>query len=132
MALSPLKPTSERAVITTATPQTSRTYSFDFDTGAVGGIINGEDAMRQAIRKAVATARWRFLIYNGDYGCEIDDIVTEDPSDSEIERVITEALLADDRISDVNSFEISRDGDIVYVSFYVVTVEGAFEMEVTT
>lgn len=135
MALSPLRPAEERAVEVAPTPQPSRTYALNFDTGEVGGMIDGEAAIRQAIRKAIVTARFRYLVYGYEhlYGCELEDLIGQDlPIDllnAEIPRVISESLLVDDRISDVYNFTISREGDGLFVSFFVDTTAGTLEIE---
>lgn len=137
MALSPLRPPEERAVEVAPTPQPSRTYAFDFATGEVGGMIDGEAAIRQAIRKAVMTARFRYLIYGAEhlYGCELEDLIGQDVPiellNAEIPRLISEALLVDDRITDVYNFTITREGDGLYVSFFVDTADGTLREEVT-
>jgi hypothetical protein len=43
---------------------------------------------------------------------------------SELPRVITEALIYDERISEVRDFDIEQQGDSATVSFTVVTIEG--------
>ncbi|WP_188068968.1 DUF2634 domain-containing protein [Brevibacillus brevis] len=136
MALSPLRPSEERAVEVMPTPQPSRTYALNFDTGEVGGMIDGESAIRQAIRKAIVTARFRYLIYGFEhlYGCELEDLIGQDLPiellNAEIPRVISEALLVDDRITDVYNFTLSREGDGLYVSFFADTAEGTLREEV--
>ncbi|WP_337102561.1 DUF2634 domain-containing protein [Paenibacillus sp. YIM B09110] len=136
MALSPLQSREERyeAVAPKASP--SRTYLLNFDTGEVEErLINGVDALRQSIRKAIETARYRYMIYNGQYGCELNDLLGQDISQqllkSEIKRVISEALLADDRIQSVGQFQIERVGDKLFASFAVTTSEGVMEQEVS-
>lgn len=135
MALSPLKSPSERAVEIIRTPRPSKTYALDFETGDVGSIIDGPDAIRQFIRKAIATARFRFLIYDAQYGCELEDLIGQDVPlpllQAEIPRVIREALVYDDRIADVGNFVIRREADALYVSFDVQTTEGLITEEVT-
>jgi len=137
MALSPLKPPEERAVEVAPTPQPSRTYALDFETGEIGGIIDGEAAIRQAIRKAIMTARFRYLVYGYEhlYGCELEDLIGQDLPiellNAEIPRLISEALLVDDRITDVYNFTITREGDGLYVSFFVDTADGTLREEVT-
>ena len=137
MALSPFRPPESRAVEVAPTPQPSRTYALNFDTGEVGGMIDGEAAIRQAIRKAIATARFRYLIYGYEhlYGCGLEDLIGQDlPMEllnAEIPRVISEALLIDDRITDVYGFVISREGDALYVAFSVDTTEGTIREGVT-
>ncbi|MBG9774210.1 DUF2634 domain-containing protein [Brevibacillus laterosporus] len=128
MALSPLQRLEDRVIQSEPEVQPSLTYSLDFDTGGIGGMIDGETAVRQFIRKAIITARFRFPIYDGEYGCELVDLIGQDlPIEllrSEIPRVITEALIYADRIDDVYDFEIERGADKLTVSFYVDTTDG--------
>lgn len=118
--------------------QPSRTYALNFDTGEVGGIIDGESAIRQAIRKAIMTARFRYLIYGYEhlYGCELEDLIGQDLPiellNAEVPRLISEALLVDDRIEDVYNFTIERKGDGLYVSFFVDTMDGGTISEEVT
>ncbi|MCR8939853.1 DUF2634 domain-containing protein [Brevibacillus laterosporus] len=128
MALSPLQRLEDRVIQSEPDTQPTLTYSLDFDTGDIGGMIDGETAIRQFIRKVIMTARFRFPIYDGEYGCELIDLIGQDlPMEllrSEIPRVITEALIYDDRIDDVYDFEIEREADKLTVSFYVDTTDG--------
>jgi hypothetical protein len=130
MGLSPLKPPSERINIVTSTVKPSKTYAFDFDTGEfTGGMIDGDDAIQQFARKTISTARYRYLIYNKSHGCEIEDLIGQDlPAallETEIARIISEALEYDDRVADVNDFVIDREGDQLFVEFTVTTKDGA-------
>lgn len=113
----------------------TRTYRFNFDTGEISIRIDGLEAVQQFIQKAIATVRFRFVIYSDQYGCEINDLFGKGFSEgficSEIERVITEALIYDDRIEEVHSFDISLDGDTVYINFTVETAEGTLSQKVT-
>lgn len=115
--------------------ETSRTYFLDFDSGEIIGIVDGLEAIRQFIKKAIMTARFRFLIYDSDYGSELDNFlgqnVTAEYLQAEIPRVFQEALSVDDRILEAHSFEFSRTGDQAYVTFTVDTVDGAITEEVT-
>lgn len=136
MALSPLKSATERAVKINKEPRPSKTYSLDFKTGELGGRIDGIEALWQFIGKAIYTARFRFLIYTSQYGCEIDELIGQDVSpallQAEIPRVIREALIYDDRILDVRNFVIRREADALYVTFTVDSVtSGSFTEEVT-
>jgi len=136
MALSPLQKQEERFTVVKASPSPSRTYAFDFDTGEFAGrMTDGQEAVRQFIRKAIETARYRFLIYNSSYGCELTTLLGQDISHEllkrEIARVITEALLVDDRIQVVDEFEIRRDNDQIFANFTVHTHEGVIKQEVS-
>lgn len=154
MALSPLRPRSERAEAVPAERQPSRTYSLfgtiiddtitvtltlitaqqSREIHAVGDYIDGIDAIKQYVHKALITARYRFPIYDGQYGCELENIIGADVTDAYIEAavpdIIEDALIYDDRIESVSDFNISRQGDRLYVSFTVTTVEGVLQAEV--
>lgn len=136
MALSPLQPTDLRIVISEAPTQPTKTYALDIDNGKLGGIIDGEQAIRQFIRKAVITARFRFLIYDDQYGCELEDLIGQDVPfellETEIPRVIREALIYDDRVQNVYNFTVLREGDRLYIVFTVALVNGALITEEVT
>lgn len=138
MALSPLEPfdiAQDDVTADTAAAQPLKTYALDIDNGVLGGIVDGIDALKQFVVKAIKTARYRFAIYDDDYGSEIDDLIggsaTLELLQTEIPRVIEEALLFDDRITDVYDFEMTRDGDRLTVSFYVDFNSESIPMEVT-
>jgi phage baseplate assembly protein W len=135
MALSPFATTEDRAVEITAVPLPSKTYALDLGAEEIGGVIDGIDAVKQFIRKAIATARFRFMIYSADYGSEIDALIGQDVPDAllqaEIPRVIIDALIYDDRILGVSGFIIERVADGLYVTFAVDSIYGAVNGEVT-
>lgn len=127
MALSPLQ-TIEQRVLTVDEQEIiepSKTYRLGYDTNEISGLIDGEEALRQFIIKAIRTARFRFLIYDNQYGSELEELIGSDVSlellQTEIPRVITDALIYDDRVADVVDFEIVRESDRLFVSFRVVT-----------
>jgi hypothetical protein len=128
MALSPLQPAEERSEVVTPTPEPSLTYRLDYENGAIGGFIDGDEALRQFVIKAIQTARFRYLIYDDQYGSELEDLIGADVTDAflneEIPRVIREALIYDDRIADVRDFVVRRESDRVYVEFTVVKTDG--------
>lgn len=130
MAIFPLQNEEERFIEINEeeTIEPSKTYRLDFEKGRIGGFIDEEQAIRQFIRKALMTARFRFLIYDDQYGSELEYLIGSDVTDeflqSEIPRVITDALIYDDRIEDVRDFEIERKKGDLYVTFLVETVDG--------
>ena len=128
--------TQENAESSTTETQPSLTYALDLESGRIGGYIDGEDAIRQFIRKAVYTARYRYLIYSDDYGSEIDDLIAQNLPFSvleiEVPRAIEEALISDDRINSVSNFVLMQEGDKVFVTFDVALTNGeTIESEVT-
>lgn len=99
-------------------------------------VVEGIEALKVWIEKAIRTARYRFPIYSFQYGCELEDIIGLDLPravlESEVQRVIKEALIYDDRIEDVRDFIIERGGDWLKVTFTVITALGdTLEQEVT-
>jgi hypothetical protein len=135
LALSPLKKPEDRAVEVASQPAPTKTYGYNFDTGEFTGYVDEMEAMKQFVSKAVATARFRYLIYEGSYGSELDYLIGQDVTTEllniEISRVITEALIYDERVVDVGAFSISRSGDKLYVEFTVRTMYGDVAGEVT-
>lgn len=128
MALSPLQPVEEQTGTTAVTPEPTKTYKLDFENGVIGDFIDDDEALRQFIVKAIRTARFRYLIYDDEYGSELEDLIGADVTEAflneEIPRVIREALIYDDRIADVRDFAVRREGDGVFVEFTVVKTDG--------
>ena len=130
MALSPFEPIDERVIVVDeeSTIGPSKTYRLSYESNEIGGIIDGEEALRQFIVKAIRTARFRFLIYDDQYGSELEDLIGADVPiellQTEIPRIITEALIYDDRVVEVVDFDITRDSDKLFVSFSVGTATG--------
>jgi len=111
--------------------QPSLTYGIDFEKGRIVGMIDGLEAVKQAVFLILQTERYRYLIYSADYGSELEGLIGRDPLfvRSELKRRIREALLQDDRIEDVTNFDIQINGDSALVRFTVVTIFGDFEAE---
>lgn len=102
-----------------------RTYRMDFENKCIVGMCDGEDALRQAIQKILLTEWDEFLIYE-DYGFESKDLNDKDMiyTQSEVKQRIKDAILADDRFSDVKDFSIERKKDCLIVSFTAVAATG--------
>lgn len=113
--------------------QPSRTWRLDFEHGRVVGMIDGLEAVRQAVAKILQTERFEHLIYDSSYGFEGKGLIGKAPVfiQSELRRRIREALIQDDRIEDVTDFRIDITGDTVTVRFTVVSTFGSFQEEVT-
>ncbi|MDF2636522.1 MAG: phage protein [Pelosinus sp.] len=122
-------------VVTQNTLQSSKTYALDFDTGEIKGMVDGRKAIEQFIRKAIVTIRFIHPIYTDAYGCEVRNMIGKGFSDSflksEIKRMVTEALIYDSRVNSVYDFNIRINGDDVFIGFWVDTVEGTFDMDVS-
>jgi phage baseplate assembly protein W len=115
--------------------ETLRTYKIDYETMTITSeIIEGIESIKQFIHMALRTPRYEHQIYSSDYGSEIeallsDNEVTQEFKQMELPRLITEALIYDDRIDDVTDFDIIQTYDAFHVSFTVHSVEGILEIE---
>lgn len=110
----------------------SLTYVFQASGQRIGRLqLDRKDAVKQAVYKALSTRRYEHLIYSSDYGMEWswEGMAGRSMVESELERWIREALLPDDRISDVTEFDFVHEADGVRVSFTVETDFGSFREE---
>ncbi len=107
--------------------QPSLTYKMRTEELSICGNTDGLDAVRQSIFKILQTERYKYLIYSGNYGIELEDLFGEPVSYvcPELERRITEALLWDERIESVTNFhfDFPKKG-VVHVTFEVGSVFG--------
>ncbi len=108
-------------------PQTSRTYRLDPERGRIAGIVDGTDAVRQFVYKALSTERFAHAIYSGAFGHEIAPGLDRNIAVAELPRWVEEALLQDDRITAIRDMELSAEGDQMNVRFTVVSVFGEWE-----
>ncbi|MFP7170762.1 DUF2634 domain-containing protein [Terribacillus sp. 7520-G] len=115
--------------------ETSSTYYIDFETGELTNkVITGIDAIQQFVYMALRTERYAYPIYSHDVGNELQELLsdketTEAYKEMEIPRLIEEALVYDDRISEVSDFVLEKVDDAYHVSFTVHSVEGVIGIE---
>ena len=95
----------------------TKTYKMDLDGNKILGHTDEQEAMKQAIYKIIRTERYRYIIYDWNYGIELEDLfgMPVNYCVPEIERRVTEALLQDIRINEVNNFEFdtSKKGTVL-------------------
>ena len=109
----------------------SNTFFIDFEKGRISGFIDEKEAVKQAIMLILNTERYKFLIYSWNYGAELETLIGTHPDivEDECERLISEALLQDDRIMAVYDFEFSRNKDTILVNFKVDSIYGDIDIE---
>lgn len=112
----------------------SMTYALDLDAGRIVGYVDGIEAVRQAIRKALITPRFKCLIYDNQYGSETEDAITVQDASPDYTRAVMEgfvkdALKPDTRILNCYNFQLEFQGDSVYISFTAETIFGKTEIE---
>lgn len=110
----------------------SKNYKMKFEKSSISGYVDELEAMKQVAYKILNTERYEYEIYSWNYGIELKDLYGEPISYviAEIERRISEALLQDDRIKSVDSFEYdySNKGKLL-VTFTIHTIYGDFNEE---
>ncbi len=111
--------------------ETSNTFFIDFEKGRISGFIDEKEAVKQAIMLILNTERYKFLIYSWNYGAELEALIGTHPDivEDEAERLISEALLQDGRITAVYDFEFSRNRDTLLVNFKVDSIYGDIDVE---
>lgn len=114
--------------------QPSLTYKLDFQNKRIFGKTDGINAVNQSIHKAMLTPRFKCLIYDNQYGSEIEDaIIAKDASreyvEASIEGFIKDALKPDTRILSVYGFTVEFIEDAVHISFKVDTIFGETEVQ---
>lgn len=120
-----LQPTTE----TTTLP--SKTYKTDEDSTA--GFVDNLDAIKQAVWHILNIERYSCLIYDDNYGVELEQYIGQDLDYLEvtIEDTLKEALTHDLRITNVEVTNIEQvEIDSVRVDFTVSSIYGNLQMEV--
>ena len=109
--------------------QTSKTWNLDFTKGRVVGTIDDLESIKQSVFIILQTDRFKHLIYSFNYGHELKMLLGKSPLyvQSEVTRIINEALTQDDRIRGIENLKIDIAGDSLTATFTVVTNLGNFE-----
>lgn len=113
------------------------TYKMDLEQNRVRNYADGIPAMKQVIFKILQTERYEYnKVYSDNYGVEFADLfgMPVNYCIVEIERRIKEALLWDERITNVYNFDFKNPKrGVVAVAFNADTIFGitAIETEVT-
>lgn len=111
----------------------TKTYKLNIDDNNVIGYVNGLSAMEQVVYKILSTNRYKHAIYSRNYGFRIDGLIGKSTAyvQSVVKQRITEALLQDDRITDVYNFVFTpnKANASLLVTFNVDTTEGVITSE---
>lgn len=112
--------------------QPSLTYKMNMDDTVIRGYTDELEAVKQAVYKIIMTERYQYIMYSWNYGIELMDLYGEPITYvcPELKRRISEALLWDDRIQSVDSFEFDfPQKGIVHVTFTAHTFFGDVQAE---
>lgn len=109
----------------------SQTYELDTVNHKVKSTkVDGLEAVKQAVYLVLSTERYEYIIYD-EYGVELWELYGREDAYviPELERVMTEAVMRDERVERVSNFKIHADGKARICTFTVHTVFGDFEAE---
>lgn len=128
---------------TTFAIEIPREYAWDFSTNnfrLVNGkvqIVEGVEAIKIKVYKALMTQRYRYPIYSWDYGHELEDLIgqgySKELTEAEAKRLVEEALkeyFDKGWITEIKDFETSFLGDELSISFTIVTPYGEEQINV--
>lgn len=92
----------------------------------IQGYVDGIDAVKQTVLKTLNTEMYEYPIYSFDYGQELQKLIGKEQMyvQSELKRIITDALLVDDRITAVTDFSFEFSGDTCNCKFLVQSTQG--------
>lgn len=104
-------------------------YNFDLNNSKFnGGIVEGIEALKIWIRKALKTKRYKHLIYSWQYGNETMNLIggkyTKSFLKSELKRYIEECLMVHEDIKGIKDLSIEQIKDVLSISFTVITKYG--------
>lgn len=113
--------------------QPSYTHFFDIENDRVRGMTDDIESMKQAVYLLLLIARGKYPIYSWNYAADLYDLIGKPIhyAMSEVKRIITEALLRDDRIIGTSDFSFKKGKEDLLVFFTVKTIFGDFNTETT-
>lgn len=111
----------------------SLTWKINEERAEARGTIDELEAMKQAIYKTLQTERYRYAIYDWNYGIELEELYGKNVTYviPELKKRIEDALLADDRITAVTDFSFQQEKGSVTAAFLVHTIFGEVTAERT-
>lgn len=112
----------------------SLTYALNLERGRILGKLDGLGAVQQAIAKAILTPRFKCLIYDKQYGSELKETilaadVTQELIETELPRLVEDALKPDGRILGIHDFAFTFHEDMVHIKFTADTIFGKAAIE---
>lgn len=109
------------------TAQPSKTWIIDRDAMQVSRMDSGLESVRQAVEIALNVERYKWTIYDANFGSELDGLAGEDEAYiiAELPRMVEDALSPDSRVIAVDNYVFTRlDSISMRVTFTVHTVYG--------
>lgn len=115
-------------------------WAWDFEKGDIAlknnkpYLVEGLEAVKIWVYKALMTDRFFYPFYSWDYGSELIDLIGSGYSPAalqmEAERLVEECLIENPYIEGINNLEATMDNDKLSVSFILVTIYGDVEVKI--
>lgn len=107
----------------------SLTYKISDDQ--ILGMIDGKEAIKQAISLLLRTERFEHSIFSPNYGVEFAKQFSVNPElfEAKLKLRTEEALLCDDRIISMSNFSASITNGVATIGFTVETIYGETSIE---
>ncbi|ANF95980.1 DUF2634 domain-containing protein [Paenibacillus bovis] len=116
-----------------------RSWRYDYDAGDFVmtpsgrvAVADEKEAWVQWCHKAILTPRYRHVIYSRDYGSELEELIGSALGravmESEITRMVSEALLMDERTASVDQFTFTWSEDHCMMSCRITNVQDDTEI----
>lgn len=111
----------------------TRTFKLNPDTKRISSTptIDARAAVEQAIYIYLGVVRYKWVIHSWQFGAELTPLIGKPPDYccAEAERLITEALSIDDRITGTSGFDFDVKGKNIQTSFTAHTIYGDVYIE---
>lgn len=112
-----------------------REYAWDFATNTFKRdeagkriIVEGDEALKVWVFKALQTERYQYLAYSWRYGIELKPfiglVMTVQERESELKRVIVECLMVNPYIRSIDNVTFENDGDTLHTHIELTTIYG--------
>lgn len=110
----------------------TNTHKIIYDKNRVSDYTDRLEAMRQAVYLILNTERYKYPIYNWQYGIELLDLIGQQMTYviPTLRQRITDALMQDDRILQVTNFEFEQNRNKLHCKCLVNTIYGDFTTEI--
>lgn len=103
-----------------------KTFKLDLENKRIGEIIDGKEALEQAVKMALLVERYKYPAFSHYYGTEYSGVFDEGPLKAmgRLKSVICDSLCHDERIIAVDNFSFERRGSKTIVNFRVLSIYG--------
>ena len=113
-------------------------WDFEKDTPIIQNgdfkIVEGNEAIKVWVYKALSTPRYNYSVYSWNYGSELMDLIgkayTPSLTKEEAKRYIKEALLINPYILEVNVVDTSFSNGILGADIKLLTIYGESEVKI--